>query len=353
MKSLYEKTLLGGIEVRNRFVRSATHEGLSPDGVVTSDIINLYKELALQEVGLIITSGLEVTEEKVFSNSMRINEGICIEPLRQITDSVHEAGGKIVAQLLHGGTFIFAKPDYQPQGPSPIQDRFSQITAKEMTKEDINNIVARFADASYRAKQAQFDGVQIQASFGFLLNKFISPYYNKRQDEYGGTIENRSRFIVQIRKAIAARCGIDFPVFIKLSIDDLMKDDVVGLDYKEGKEITKHLAASGYNAIEMTVGNFGEIPLTSQFNGGEPYFKDQFIELANEVDIPLIAVGGIRTENAADELLNSNSIEAISFSRPFIADMDLVGRFKNGKPSRCTTCFQCNGPNGIRCIKNA
>jgi len=352
MKSLYENITLGGIEVRNRFVRSATHEGFSADGSITDDIINLYTEMAQQEVGLIITSGIEVTEEVVFPSSMKINEDVCIEPLQKITDSVHEAGGKIVSQLLHGGTFIFTQPDYEPQGPSAIQDRFSQITAKEMTKEDIKSIVARFADAAYRAKEARFDGVQIQASFGFLLNKFISPFYNNRQDEYGGSVENRSRFIVEIRKAIAEKCGMEFPVFVKLSLDDLMKDDVKGLEYKEGKEIAKVLAASGYNAIEMTVGNYGEIPLTSQFNSGEPYFKDQFIELANEVDVPLIAIGGIRTENAAVELLKAKNIEAVSFSRPFIADIDLVGRFKKGEDTKCTTCFQCNGPNGIRCIKN-
>lgn len=352
MKSLYEKTLLGGIEVRNRFVRSGTHEGFSADGSITPDIVNYYKKLARQEVGLIITSGMEITEEKVFVDTIRINKDFCIEPLKQITDAVHEVGGKIVSQLLHGGSFIFTKPDYEPQGPSAVQDRFSKITAKEMTKDDIKEVVKKFAEAAYRAKQAKFDGVQIQASIGFLPNKFISPFYNRRQDEYGGSVENRSRFIVEIRKVIAEKCGIDYPVFIKLSIDDLMKDDVVGLEYKEGKEITKHLAAAGYNAIEMTVGNYGEIPLTSTFNGGEPYFKDQYIELGNEVDIPLIAVGGIRTEKAADELLNSKNIEAVSFSRPFIADVDHVSRFKEGKSSRCITCFQCHGSNGIRCIQN-
>jgi len=353
MKTLFENTQLGGINVRNRFVRSATHEGLSPDGSITSDIVNLYRTLAENEVGLIITSGLEVTEEIVFENSMRVNNDACIEPLREITQAVHEAGGKVVSQLLHGGTFIFTKPDYEPLGPSTVQDRFSQIIPKQMTTDDIDNIVDRFAEAAYRSKKAGFDGVQVQASFGFLLNKFISPYYNKREDDYGGSIENRSRFIVEIRKAIAEKCGSDYPVFIKLSIDDLMKDDVVGLEYKEGKEIAKHLALSGYDAIEMTVGNFGEIPLTAQFNDGEPFFKDQYIELSKEIDIPLIAGSGIRTERAAVELINGNNIEAVSFSRPFIADVDLVNRWKNNESSRCTTCFQCNGPNGIRCIKNA
>jgi len=352
MKSLYEKTLLGGIEVRNRFVRSATHESISPDGSVTPEIINLYKELAQEEVGLIMTSGIEVTEEKVFPNSMSICDDSCIEPLKEMTNAVHEAGGKIVSQLLHGGPIVFFKPDYEPIGPSEVQDRFSKITPKVMTTEGIKRIVNRFADAAYRSQLAGFDGVQIQGSAGFLPNKFLSPYYNRRSDEYGGSIENRSRLLVEIREAIAQKCGEEFPVFIKLSIDDLMKDGIKGLEFAEGKEIAKHLATSGYDAIEACGGIIGETTPTADYNGGEPYLKEQFIELAKEISVPLIPIGGIRTERAAQELINSGNIEAISFSRPLIADPDLVKRWKNGEESRCKTCFQCGSPTGIRCIRN-
>lgn len=353
MKSLYEKTLLGGIEVRNRFVRSATHESISLDGSVTPEIINLYKKLAQEEVGLIVTSGLEVTEEKVFINSMRICDDSCIEPLKELTEAVHEAGGKIISQLLHGGPIVFLKPDYEPLGPSAVQDRFSKIIPKVMSKEDIDTIVNRFRDAAYRSQMAGFDGVQIQGSAGFLLNKFLSPYYNRRSDEYGGSIENRSRILGEIREVIAKKCGDDYPVFIKLSIDDLMKDGIKGLEFSEGKEIAKHLATLGYDAIEACGGIVGETAPTADYNGGEPYLKDQFIELAKEIQAPLIVIGGIRSERTAQELINSGNIEAVSFSRPFIADQDLVSRFKNGENSRCNTCFQCNGPKGIRCIQNA
>lgn len=353
MKSLYEKTLLGGIEVRNRFVRSATHESVSPDGSVTPEIIKLYKELAQAEVGLIVTSGMEVTEEKVFTNSMSICDDSCIEPLKEMTNTVHEAGGKILSQLLHGGSTVFLKLDYEPIGPSAVQDRFSKIIPKAMSKEDIEMIVNRFTDAAYRSQLAGFDGVQIQGSAGFTLNKFLSPYYNRRSDEYGGSIENRSRILVEIREAIAQKCGDDYPVFIKLSIDDLMKDGIKGLEYSEGKEIAKYLATSGYDAIEACCGIVGETLPTANYNGGDPYLKDQFIQLSKEIQAPLITVGGIRSERAAQELINSGNIQAVSFSRPFIADQDLVHRFKNGENTRCNTCHQCNGPKGIRCIQNA
>jgi len=352
MKSLYENTTLGGIEVRNRFVRSGTHEGLSADGSITKEVIDLYKSLAEEEVGLIITSGIEVTEEQVFENSFRLNEDSCIDPLKELTDSVHEAGGKVISQLLHGGSFIFLKPNYEPMAPSAIQHRFSQVIPREMTLEDIDGVVQRFADAAYRSKLAGFDGVQIQGSAGFLVNEFFSPFYNQRQDVYGGSVENRSRIAVEIRQAIAEKCGKEYPVFIKMSVDDLMKDDVKGLEFSDGKAIAKIMAASGYNAIETAGGLIGETQLTTHYNDGKPFLREQYIELAEAVQVPVITNGGIRTEKDAEDLIEKTNIEAVSFSRPFIADVDLVTRFKNGKDTKCTTCFQCNGPNGIRCIKN-
>jgi len=137
-----------------------------------------------------------------------------------------------------------------------------------------------------------------------------------------------------------------------MSVDDLMKEDVKGLEFAEGKAIAKLMAASGYDAIEAAAGLMGETMLTAQYNGGQPFHKEKYMELADEIQIPIITNGGVRTEKAANDLINSGNIEAVSFSRPFIADIDLVTRFKNGQDTKCTTCFQCNGPDGIRCIKN-
>jgi len=353
LKSLYEAINLGGINIKNRFVRSATHEGLSVDGMVTEKLINLYENLAKNDVGLIISGGIEINEEIAFPNSLRLSRDSYIDPLKDLTKNVHENGSKIMAQLLYGGSFIFTQPTYTVKGPSAVEDRVTKITPKAMTIEEINNLVIDFSEAAYRCKAAGFDGVQIQASAGFMLNKFLSPFFNRRQDIYGGSIENRVRFLSEIREAIAKKCGKDYPVFIKVSIDDLMKSDVKGLAFDEGKEIVRHLAEKGYDAIEACGGMIGETPLTADYNNGQPYFKEAYNALSKEIQVSLIAIGGIRTEFDAHELINSDHVDAVAFSRPFIAEVDLVENMKNKGNSKCTTCFQCNGPEGIRCILNS
>lgn len=350
MKTLYDSIDLGGIELRNRFIRSATHEGFSPGGQVTEKLLRFYEELANNEVGMIITSGIEISNDLVFDNSLRLSDDSYIDPLKKLTSLVHKANGKIMSQLLYGGSFVFMKPNYEPLGPSAIVDRVTHIMPKEMSKTDIDRLVRQYADAAYRSQLAGFDGVQIQSSAGFLPNKFLSPHYNRRNDEYGGSNVDRCLLLVEIREAIANKCGADYPVFIKLSIDDCMKSDAKGIELSDGLEIANYLAENGYDAIEACGGIFAEKPLNAETNNGLPYFRDEFIELAKKVAIPIIAIGGIRKKEHAIDLIN-HEIEAVSFSRPFIADTDMVLLMKHNKDSSCVTCFQCSGPDGIRCIR--
>lgn len=356
MKSLYERCILGGIEVRNRFVRSATHEGMSQDGVVTPVLIKMYSELAKGEVGLIITGGIEVTKDKALKGSLSIHDDLYIDSLKSLTNNVHNVQGKVIAQLIYGGSTVLCPIDYEPIGPSAVEDRFSKVTPREMSKDDIKMVIKDFCDGTLRAKRAGFDGVQIQGGFGFLLNKFLSPYYNKRQDEYGGSIKNRGRILLEIREAIAKECGRDYPVFLKLSIDDFMNDDVKGLEFEEGREIAKLMAMDAYDAIEVTGGIVGEVGSkrkpTPNFHGGEAYFKEQTIELSKDVKVDLIATGGIRSEDVAKELIGYENINAVSFSRPFISEPYMVNIFRSGGKSRCTSCYQCGKPDGIRCVFN-
>ena len=359
IKNIFEQVNLGGLHLKNRIVRSSTVEFLTnEDFTLTPELLKIYEDLADGEIGLIITAAIAPTNMDYRDvRTMRINNDSFIPELKKITDIVHNKDGKIMAQIgVIGSTTLTPKNDYDKQGPSEVKDIVTGLLNKAMTLEDINAIQIDCANASLRLKEAGFDGIQLQCAHGYLFNQFLSPYYNKRTDQYGGNFLNRARFILETVTRIKVKVGNDFPLFIKMNCSDFFEEN--GFDFECCKETVKIFQGSGIDAIELSGGAAGGKKRTIQNKihsyESEGYFSFYAVELGKIASIPIISVGGYRSLEKIEDVLQNKNIEAISLSRPFISEPHLVKRWSLGdtNKSRCLSCTKCFNLNGIKCILN-
>lgn len=358
MKSLFDQTRLAGMNLKNRFIRSATHDGLADkQGHLTPELFQVYENLAKGGVGAIITGLTSVSErEEQISGQMGIYNDGFIDEYKKMTEMIHSYDTKIILQLACLGSQTSPGVNGKIMwGPSAIEDIGYKTTPQEMTAEDILLVQTAFADAAFRAKQAGFDGVQLHAAHGYLLSKFLTPYYNRRSDDYGGGIEKRARMILETYQAIRAKVGPEYPVLIKINSEDFMDQ---GMTFAECKYVCNRLAGLGIAAIEISGGSQSSRPgqgvvrvITPQ---QESYFRAYAAEIAQEISVPVIVVGGNRNFEALTELLHQTSIEYIALCRPLICESDLINRWQSGdlKPAKCISCNKCFRRDGTSCVFN-
>ena len=360
MSRLFQTTEINGMTLRNRFIRSATWEGMAGErGECSPRLVNSMARLAQGGVGLIITSHAFVREDgKAGRRQLGISDDTFIDGLCRMTDAVHKEGGCIVAQLAHAG--IAANPKitgHRPVAPSQIGD-LEKTPRKVLTKKDIHEIVEAFGKAGTRAKEAGFDGVQLRPAHGYLLNQFISPAFNLREDAYGGSVENRARILLEIVQRIRSSVGLGYPVMVKLNNQDYLEN---GLSLEDSVQIGCLLENAGVDAIELSggtiaSGKLGPIrgPITTQEE--EAYFKEAGKVFKNKLGIPICLVGGIRSFQVAEKLLEEGYADYISMSRPFIREPDLIKRWESGDRNKAacisdTKCFEpARAGEGIYCV---
>lgn len=360
MSSLFESGEINGMKLSNRFVRSATWEGMaSPEGAVTKKLIDTMTDLARGGVGLIISGHTYIKQEGQASPwQLGVYNDALIPGLLEMTAAVHDAGGKIVMQLAHAGNFAPEKLTGQAPVVASDYEGLSRTPRKEMTVQDIQALVAAFADAARRAKSAGFDGVQIHAAHGYLLSQFLSPIFNRRQDNYGGSIENRARIHVEVIHAVRAAVGKDYPVLIKMNCADFAEN---GLSLEDSLVAGALFADAGLDAIELSGGLLTGGKLSPSRPGihsadKEAYFRQELIALKKKIRIPLILVGGIRSVEVAEKLVADGSADYIAMCRPLIREPDLVQRWKSGDTRRaeCKSDNLCFEPGregrGIYCV---
>jgi 2,4-dienoyl-CoA reductase-like NADH-dependent reductase (Old Yellow Enzyme family) len=349
MPGLFDKIDINGMVLRNRSVRSATWTGMADkNGQCSVKLIKATEKLARGEVGLIITGFAYVMPNgQALPRQLGIHSNAMTANLRQMTTAVHKAKGKICLQIVHAGvqTLVKDRGGVPVWGPSAVEDKVFRWMPKAMTQKEIKNTVQAFADAAARAKRAGFDAVQLHGAHGYLISQFLSPARNRRTDKYGGPIENRARFLFEVYRAVRKAVGKDFPVLIKLNTKDFVRG---GFHEKDALFVAKKLDKMGIDAIEMSGGTpaSGDLmPSRTKIRSisDEAYFLPSAKKIKKQVSVPIILVGGVRSLQAIDQILEKGEADLVSMARPFIREPDLVRRWKQGneKKAKCISCNQC------------
>lgn len=362
MAELFEVTEINGMVLRNRFVHSATNEGAAnhDDGCVTERLLALREEVAKGGIGLLIPGNAYVSDEgKSRPGQLGVHSDGTIPGLSRMAEAVHRHGARIALQLQHAGGNMYVPPaSGYALGPSDLQ--LTDVPCRAMTEDDIARTVDDFARAAARAKAAGCDAVQLHGAHSYLLSQFLSPHFNRRDDEYGGSLENRARFPLRVLRAVRDAVGPHLPVMIKVNCDDFLED---GFALHDFVPLCLMLEREGIDAIEVSGGThfsdpryFCSRPVGTVPREQEIYFKEAAELYKREISVPLILVGGVRSYEVANRVVRSGLAHYVSLSRPLVREPGLVGRWQNGdhRPSGCTSCNLCFGPvrsgEGLYCV---
>ncbi|BAX81072.1 NADH:flavin oxidoreductase [Labilibaculum antarcticum] len=345
-----EKTKIRNLELNNRIIRAALWMKMADkDGHITPQLYKVYEELSKGGVGMIITGYSMVDpNDRPNPGMMGIYNDSFIEEHRKLVDTVHSNGTPIAIQLAYGGSQNY-HPDFQDAtlfGPSAVKNRLTGITPKEMSKEDIQHLTKMFTSAAIRAQKSGYDAVEIHGAHGYLLSQFLTPFCNRRTDEYGGTIENRSRIIVDVIQSIRKAAGDNFTIMVKMNHDDYM-DEGEGLTLADAVEVAKILEKAGADLLEISGVNEtsgkGVGPARTKINKPElqSYFLEPTKQIAEAVTIPVLLMGGNRDFKRMQGILNDTSIAYFSIARPLLYEPDLVNKWKDN-PDYKPLCISCN-----------
>jgi 2,4-dienoyl-CoA reductase-like NADH-dependent reductase (Old Yellow Enzyme family) len=358
MSTLFQTTTINGMKLANRFVRSATWEGMAAtDGTCTPELQELYVELARGGVGLIITSHTYVRRDGMGSpRQLGLSDDTFIPGLREMTDAVHRHNGRVAVELSHAGILSNEKVTGLPPVALSKVDGYVGSGGKVMTAEDIQAIIEAFGQAARRAKEAGFDAIQIHGAHGFLINQFLSPAFNKRTDAYGGDIAHRTKAVLDILAAMRSHVGGDFPILIKMNSEDVIDG---GLTVDDSLQAALLLERAGIDAIELSggtvvTGDHCRKDIDSEEK--EAYWRKAAKAFKDKLSVPLVLVGGIRSVQLAEKLYAQGYADYFSMSRPFIREPGLVARWAAGdlRKAACLSDNLCRGPlmagGGIYCV---
>jgi 2,4-dienoyl-CoA reductase-like NADH-dependent reductase (Old Yellow Enzyme family) len=352
MSILFETVKIKGMELRNRFVRSATYDGCADrSGNVTEKQIRLFEKLAQGGVGLIVTGIAYVHPLGQISPVQNsIADDACIPGFKKITTAVHNHGAKIAVQLFHAGrerARVYEAKKIHAVGPSFVDnDPYFTEHYRAMTEDEIRDVIRAFGDAAKRAGESGFDAVQVHGAHAYLLSQFLSPHANRRDDDWGGTLENRLRLHREIYRDMRKKAGEDYPVFIKIGVQDGFAG---GLEFKEGKKAARLMAEWGFDALEISSGLRGKPYEGTEFRTRinrierEGYFRKWCKQIKEEVNVPVMMVGGLRTPELMAEVIQKGEADLISLCRPLIREPGIINEWESGNLHRpaCISCNKC------------
>ncbi|MEP7537633.1 NADPH-dependent 2,4-dienoyl-CoA reductase, partial [Acinetobacter baumannii] len=339
--SLYPHLLkpldLGFTTLKNRVLMGSMHVGLEEAPGGYERMAAFYAERAKGDVGLIVTGGIAPNQAGLtFAHASKLDSTEEAEKHKVITEAVHAAGGKIALQILHTGRY-----SYQPEivAPSAIQAPINPIKPKAMTSAEVQQTIDDFANCAKLAQYAGYDGVEIMGSEGYLINEFIAARTNHRDDEWGGSYENRIRFPVEIVKRTREIVGENFIIIYRLSMLDLVEG---GSTLEEVIQLAKAIEKAGATIINTGIGwHEARIP-TIATKVPRAAFTWVTEKLKGEVSVPLITSNRINTPEMAEHVLASGHADMVSMARPMLADPDFVLKASEGRSDEINTCIGCN-----------
>ena len=379
MATVFENSSIAGMKLKNRIIRSATHEGMGDkDGRPMADLTGLYVKLAQGGVGAIITGYAAIQKNgRTMLNMRMFDRDELIDDYKQMNTQLSEYSVPVILQIAHGGgqtnRHVIGE---QSVAPSPHNYPLFSSMARELSENEIAEIIDNFVLAIERSKKAGFSGAQLHAGHGYLLHEFLSPHLNMRKDRWGGSTENRFMILGEIIHKARERVG-NFPVMAKFSAYD---GDDNGIRIDEGIKIAELFQKTGFDAIEVSSGgsedgyNATRVPeismdaafaLTPWMRSLSMEKKELLREMAphviklhfplynfnveaaarikENVDIPIIVVGGIRRLQDMENIISGNKADYVSMCRPFIIEPGIVNKFKSGvqDESKCINCGYC------------
>ena len=349
--NIFKEGKIGNLTLKNRIVMPPMGTNLAgPEGEVTDQLIAYYEERAKGGTGLLIVEFTCVDYEygKGFSRQLRLDDDRFIPGIHRVANAVHNYGAKVFVQIHHAGrqsnsSLINGK---QIVAPSTVACAAVGEEPRELTTTEVKELVNKFVQTAIRCQQAGIDGVEVHAAHGYLINQFLSPEANVRSDEYGGSFENRMRFIEEIIVGIKEKCGKDYPVTVRVNVDDFTEE---GIDLQLGKKICQYLEKLGVDGLHISCGTYDsmdkiiESPLFEQ--GWRVYLSE---EIKKEVTIPVITVGSIREPQFVENILAEGKADFVAIGRGLIADPEWVNKTMEGREAEIRKCINC-----LHCIHSA
>lgn len=340
--TLFSPAKIGSLELKNRLIMPAMGTGMqNEDGSVSDQLYHYHRVRAAGGTGMITVEIAAVHQTTAGNLGVGIYDDRFIPGLKRLAEAIHEGGAKACIQLWHAGRQTNSSITGLPLiAPSAIPCPLCQEEPEVMDHQLIREIVESYGDAARRAKEAGFDAIELHGAHGYLIAQFMSPYSNQRTDEYGGTLENRARFALEIIDNVRQKVGPDFPIIYRLSGEEKVPG---GLTIEDNKKIARLLVDQGVNCLHVSVGVYESLRYTVPPMDLDRGFNAwAAAEIKKAVDVPVIAVGRINDPFVAEEILANKQADFIAIGRSLLADPAWPNKVQNGQYDRMRHCIACN-----------
>ncbi len=342
MANLFSSIRIKNINLSNRIVMPPLAvRNPEKSGFVNDTVIDYYSKMSKLGIGLVITENNFVSpESRVMPNQLLLSHDKFVEGHKKLVNSIHENEVKVAVEINHAGANLYNIPELKTMLASKEESDFvveaegdtrkplNSINEKDLSKEDIKRIVESFGDAAKRGKDAGYDLVEIHAAHGFLINQFLSPLTNKRNDEYGGSLINRMRILVEIIEDTRYKIG-EIPIIVRFPLSDNPPQFTFypdGLKFEEGLKIAKEISLKGIDMIDISGGYSGSRP--KELKEIEGYYVSYSESLKEIIDLSVNVTGGIRTAEFANYIIKSGKADTVGIGRALLADNEWISKAK-------------------------